>query len=99
MIDVWTLADLWEDYSGYSQGKAIELYDKGGIVKDTETESLVFKVEGANTYRVQLYPGAGMTCTCPNGMARGGQPSCYHTAAVLYAMIRGIESGEVESDD
>ena len=30
-----------------------------------------------------------VSCTCPNGMNRGGRPTCYHTAAVLIILRDG----------
>jgi hypothetical protein len=33
-----------------------------------------------------------LSCTCPNGMNRGGRPTCYHTAAVLL-MLGDMEAG------
>jgi hypothetical protein len=41
---------------------------------------------------------AWVTCTCPNGMARGGRPTCYHTAAVLMALEKRYAQ-ERESND
>lgn len=32
-----------------------------------------------------------MSCTCPNGMNRGGRPQCYHTAAVLLILREGTQ--------
>lgn len=32
-----------------------------------------------------------MSCTCPNGMNRGGRPQCYHTAAVLLILRDGTQ--------
>lgn len=37
-----------------------------------------------------LEPGEGLTwvtCTCPNGQARGGQSNCYHGAMVLLRIL------------
>jgi hypothetical protein len=30
-----------------------------------------------------------VSCSCPNGMNRGGRPQCYHTAAVLLLLEEG----------
>ncbi|QGZ16795.1 hypothetical protein PBI_DEWDROP_148 [Microbacterium phage Dewdrop] len=32
-----------------------------------------------------------LSCTCPNGMNRGGRPQCYHTAAVLLILRDGTQ--------
>lgn len=62
-----------------------------------QVDELLFKVKGSQEYQVHLVPlghdedgfpidNGGMpfvTCSCPNGSARGGRPNCYHSAAVL----------------
>ena len=40
-----------------------------------------------------------VSCTCPNGLNRGGRPSCYHTAAVLLMLEEGTEPHIMESAD
>jgi len=40
-----------------------------------------------------------LSCTCPNGMNRGGRPQCYHTAAVLLMLEEGKEPHIMENPD
>ncbi len=61
-------------------------------------------VEGSEIYQVhrlgseEILEVPWYTCTCPNGAARGGRPSCYHTAAVA-ALDLGIDiSGAVKPE-
>ena len=67
------------------------------VQRDAQDES-IWWVKGStgSKYRVQLYDdpehGGGvpmLTCSCPNGMHRGGRPTCYHTAAVLIILRDG----------
>ena len=90
-LDRSMLHGIWLNYSGNSQRKARALVEEGRVLKDTETLGWVFKVKGSKTYRVQLYPGAGMSCTCPNGTHLGGQPQCYHSCAVILALLRALD--------
>lgn len=51
-----------------------------------------WSVDGSQPYVVQILESEGMDvpwalCSCPNGEARGGRPSCYHTAAVLALIL------------
>lgn len=64
---------------------------------DPETE--MYRVEASTPrtppYRLQYMPGwraaEGMsvlpwiTCSCPNGLNKGGEPTCWHSALVLLA--------------
>lgn len=41
-----------------------------------------------------VHPADGLpfvSCTCPNGMNRGGRPQCYHSAAVLIILRDGTQ--------
>lgn len=40
-----------------------------------------------------------VSCTCPNGMNRGGRPQCYHTLAVLLSIEENVEPHIMESPD
>lgn len=92
-ITLYEIEDLLDRYSSGVYSRAKANFNKGGVIRDTSTESLVFTVAGSrkgSTYRVFLYPGAGMTCTCVNGTHLGGYPLCFHSASVLYSLAVGL---------
>ena len=66
-----------------------ELPNQNAMGRDENTpawvQHLAFKVGSEEELQVPWY-----TCNCPNGSARGGRPSCYHTAAVA-ALDLGID--------
>lgn len=73
-------------FSAHTYSRAIAtLRADGGVVPD-KRHANVFTVKGSDTYRVQVYGHDLVTCTCPNGSARGGTPTCYHALAVLLWM-------------
>lgn len=87
------LSDL---YSQNTLVKAKKLVENEEVEQDPE-KSGVYLVRGTSRhYRVQVTtseesgeePVYIVTCDCPNGMARGGMPSCYHSAAAL--MVEGV---------
>lgn len=56
------------------------------------------KSRGSTTYRTQVLSGRGgddgipyVTCSCPNGVQRGGSPTCYHSAAALFAELSRLD--------
>lgn len=68
---------------------------KGNHVEVDESSQNSWIVMGSQPYVVRKVESEGLqvpwvTCTCPNGDARGGRPNCYHTAAVL-SIILGID--------
>lgn len=101
----WVNEDApWDDqrdfedlYSAETLWKARELIDGGRIHPEGHNK---WVVEGSQPYIVNRLESEGMSvpwvvCSCPNGQARGGRPSCYHTAAVL-ALSLGIDLSHVE---
>lgn len=75
--------------------KARRLVAQGKVEQDEQAPN-VYWVQGSTRYRVQVAEPVldddgqpidegfeWLSCTCPNGSARGGRPNCYHTAAVL----------------
>jgi uncharacterized Zn finger protein len=93
----------WDDdrdfdslYSPESIWKARLLIQDGYVEKIADGK---YTVSGSQQYLVHLLEGGAdqpvpwATCSCPNGTARGGRPSCYHTAAVLAEVIGKDLSG------
>lgn len=78
---------------------AREATDKGYVEKDRYGD--IWRVRSLNrdkSYKVQIITDDEgrviyAPCTCPNGRAHGGQPTCYHVGAVL-AAISHIELPE-----
>lgn len=63
-----------------------------------------FVVRGSEEYTVAVVPQPTdedgepvktdlpwVVCSCPNGMARGGRPNCYHSAAVLLMLLDEVD--------
>lgn len=65
------------------------------VQKDVQDDSIWWvKGSGGSKYRVQSLRDEhgehlAFSCTCPNGLNRGGAPSCYHTAAVHIILEEG----------
>lgn len=89
----------WDDRRGYEDLYSPETIWKASLliaddrVHPREDFANSWIVEGSQAYVVHMLPSEGLevpwaTCNCPNGEARGGRPSCYHTAAVL-ALVTG----------
>lgn len=83
--------DLYGEDSLWKAGQLV----KAGKVEDLHGDQRVWSVEGSQPYVVRIMESEGLevpwaTCDCPNGAARGGRPSCYHTAAVL-SLLLGID--------
>jgi hypothetical protein len=96
----WDDDARFEDlYSPESIWKAKLLIQSEAIEKIRET---TYTVAGSKPYVVQILDGGAdqpvpwATCSCPNGTARGGRPSCYHTAAVLATILEKDLSDVVE---
>jgi uncharacterized Zn finger protein len=84
--------DYGDLYSAESIWKGKLLIDSGKVEKINDKH---YVVSGSQSYTVNILPSEGMrvpwaVCTCPNGSARGGRPSCYHTAAAL-ALVLGYD--------
>lgn len=74
-------------YSSDTIDKAQDLIDNEEIDRDADHGD-VFWARGStgNVYRVQVFSGDDglmVTCGCPNGSKKGGEPNCYHSAAAL----------------
>ena len=94
----------WDDDRAFEDLYSEESIWKASLlIKDGRVEKIrdnLYSVAGSTHYNVSLIDGDNAVpwalCTCPNGEARGGRPSCYHTAAVL-ALRMGLDlSGLVE---
>ena len=74
-----------------AQEKA-EVVVRDGLLRQDLTYPEIWWVQssdGAKEYRVQV-GGEYMTCTCPHGLHKGGgDPRCYHVAAVRLALEEG----------
>lgn len=90
-------AKLDAHYSPPIIAKAHKIYRDGLVARDPERSEVWWcRGSGGGSYRltvVQLAPEEGeeqelpyVVCSCPNGTKRGGQPSCYHSAAVIIAL-------------
>lgn len=81
-------------YSPETLAKAHELLKADAIER---TGDLVYRVRGSKDYRVQVIENRDeapwLTCNCPNGIRKGGEPSCYHSAAVLLHIYREEAKG------
>lgn len=90
--------DINEFYSQPILIKAHRLVKADKVEVDSERVG-VFHVAGSRRYSLQVIPPADgdvipwVTCDCPNGLARGGRPSCYHSAAVL--LFLGAQAEEI----
>lgn len=86
------------NYSETIAAKGQKLLEQDEGVTADEEASMVWWVLGSNRrkYRVQLVAGPSFTCTCPNGQAKGGEPTCYHTAAVAHLLLQREEAGLTE---
>lgn len=79
------------DFSEETLSKARRLLDQGRLRPDEEHRNIWWaeSLTSDHTYRVQADyredTGAfsWVTCTCPGGLHTGGQPRCYHAAAVV----------------
>lgn len=88
-----TLEDI---YSYVVLDKARDLLrgDRVQKIKDREGGGSTWEVIGSELYIDTIHaPMEGMPipwveCTCPNGGARGGRPTCYHSAAVLMRALK-----------
>ena len=70
---------------------AREVTDAGGVREEGHGIWRVRSLNRDKTYRVQIMTDDEgrviyAPCTCPNGRAQGGQPTCYHCASVLAAI-------------
>lgn len=94
-------APAWDDQRGFWELWSEESIWKGKLLLDSERvhadeTGTSWSVEGSELYRVHKLGSEEelqvpwYTCNCPNGSARGGRPSCYHTAAVA-ALDLGID--------
>lgn len=68
----------------YRKALGLVRQDKG-VVPDARHRG-VFHVKGSDSYRVQILSSTMATCSCANGKAKGGEPSCYHVLAVRLFM-------------
>jgi hypothetical protein len=87
----------WADEASYEDLYSVEsiwkarLLNEGGYVE--KVSDALYTVAGSQQYAVHILEGGAdqpvpwATCSCPNGQARGGRPSCYHTAAVLAKIL------------
>jgi hypothetical protein len=102
---VETQAPAWDDQRGFWELWSEESIWKGKLLLDGERvhpnpSGTSWAVEGSELYSVhklgseEVLEVPWYTCNCPNGSARGGRPSCYHTAAVA-ALDLGIDLSEV----
>lgn len=94
----------WDDERDFEDLYSAETLWKARLLLESkrveEINPRQYSVEGSQPYVVDVMPDAGMpvpwaVCSCPNGTARGGRPSCYHTAAVL-ALLLGIDLSRYE---
>lgn len=104
------MTSLTEHYSDSILTKANRLIAQGKVER---VDATTFAVAGSKTYRVnRIELGVdedgkpidddGMpyvTCDCPNGLARGGRPNCYHSAAVIIALEKKIFDETVEAQE
>lgn len=73
------------------QEKARTVVEQGQLRQDPTYPQIwwVLSSDASTEYRVQLGQEF-MTCTCPHGMHKGGgDPRCYHVAAVRLALEEG----------
>lgn len=92
-LDEEQVAPAWDDHRHLEDLYSEEsLYKAGNLVADgyvTKVNDATYVVQGSQPYTVRILRSDDDTlvpwaiCDCPNGVARGGRPSCYHTAAVL----------------
>lgn len=93
----------------YSQPILIKAHRIKDLVKPDPEHPGIFKAPGSGgtMYRLQVTESGGptgdvdlpfVTCSCPNGMARGGRPSCYHSAAVLLYLEKQARDFHPEAD-
>lgn len=86
-------APAWDDQRGFWELWSEESIWKAKLLLDSERVQPLrtpngWTVEGSELYTVRKLGSEEVlevpwyTCNCPNGSARGGRPSCYHTAAV-----------------
>jgi hypothetical protein len=84
--DLYTPQTLWKAKQllltdSHPEEPAVEaIADRKWEVSGSE-RYIVFQLEGPESGTPWL------TCDCPNGLARGGRPSCYHTAAVMMLIL------------
>lgn len=88
----------WDDQRGFEDLYSPETLWKARLLLDSDAVSKAredkYFVNGSQLYTVTIMesslPVPWALCDCPNGTARGGRPSCYHTAAVL-ALKLGVD--------
>lgn len=85
---------FWELYSEETLWKA-KLLIEANRVEKLKNSAGAWSVEGSQHYLVHQLESGDMpvpwlTCSCPNGEARGGRPSCYHCCAV-HMLILNID--------
>jgi hypothetical protein len=96
--------ETWDEavdrtYSASVQAKAFDLAESGRLRRDAEMPTR-FRIPGSKadtSYRVQVLPGSEdaipwVTCSCPNGMNKGGRPTCYHSLAALLVIRQEWET-------
>ena len=103
---------LQEHYSDNILMKANRLVKMDRVERDEEDQNL-FRVKGSKVYKVrhielgededgEAFDDGGMpfvTCDCPNGLARGGRPNCYHSAAVIIVLEKETEQEQEHDSD
>lgn len=103
---------LQEHYSDNILMKANRLVKMDRVERDEEDRNL-FRVKGSKVYKVrrielgededgEAVDDGGMpfvTCDCPNGLARGGRPNCYHSCSVILILQQeAAEHGSGSND-
>lgn len=81
-----------------SRASALERQSDGLRMDPDDPDGRTFHVTGStgNEYIVQLIDTLAeeddvfpwVMCSCPNGQNKGGQPRCFHSAAVLLRYLR-----------
>lgn len=100
---------LLEPYSDAVKDKAADAVHRGDVFQDKRGEGIfwVNSSDGSKVHRVQLWPTYNLTCTCINGSNLGGEPRCFHSAAVLLTLealqrarnIREVYGSQFQVDD
>lgn len=95
-----TGAEQLDRYSPRVLDKAYDLKDSDRFERDEEHSTVFWVIDPKpywRRYRVQVYDGGYSTCTCPNGGHRGGEPTCYHTAAALLVLEEEDHAAETRA--
>lgn len=92
MLTLHQADEMLGRYSGFVTRNAERTVRARGVVEDPEHPGR-YTVQGSRQYVVHLYDGH-LTCTCVNGQHTGGQPTCYHSAAVLMVVRDRIVAAE-----